>query len=57
MSALACARAINAIVATNDPEGLTALAQTLRRAHPGGPEPDIVARLAELKRQRIVHTC
>jgi hypothetical protein len=53
MTAAALATALHAIATTDDVRGLSALAGTLRRDHPGDAEAETVARTAERKRRRL----
>lgn len=57
MTSSALALAIRAVAETDAPPSLVAIAASLRREHPGDAEADLVARVAELKRRRIVQEC
>lgn len=48
------ARALRAIATTDDVPALAAIAEALRREHPGDPEAETVARHALLKQRRII---
>lgn len=48
------ALAFRVVVVTEAVPDLAALAQRLRRDHPGAPEVDQVARVAENRRRRVV---
>lgn len=54
MTSDALALAIRAVAETDAPPALAALAQQLRHDHPGDPEADLVARVAEIKQRRVV---
>ncbi len=54
MTSEALALAIRAVAETDAPPELAALAQQLRRDHPGDPEADLVARVAGIKQRRVV---
>lgn len=54
MTSAALALAIRAVAVTDGVPALAALAAQLRREHPGDPEADQVARVAEIKRRRVV---
>lgn len=54
MTAAALATYLGRILEAHDVRALSTLAAEIRRAHPSDPEPDVVARQAEMKRTRIV---
>lgn len=48
------AQAIRSVAVMDAPPDLAALAAQLRRDHPGDPEAELVARVADLKQRRVV---